>query len=97
VDQTKKQNQNKTKQKIPSSNAIQFQLVLQHPVLVLSLCYQRKRKKKKKNLVTAFYKCLSEAVAHLLPTFSQMLLQVLSVAALRNELYTHLATHALFI
>jgi hypothetical protein len=34
-----------TNKKITSSNAIQFQLVLQHPVLVLLLSHQRKRKK----------------------------------------------------
>jgi hypothetical protein len=40
------ENKNKTiqKKKFPSSNAIHFQLVLQHPVLVLSLSHQRKRK-----------------------------------------------------
>jgi hypothetical protein len=39
-------NKNKTKQnkKIPSSNVVQFQLALQHPVLVLMLSHQRKRK-----------------------------------------------------
>jgi hypothetical protein len=33
--------------KISSSNAIQFQLVLQHPVLVLSLSHQKTRKRNK--------------------------------------------------
>jgi hypothetical protein len=37
---------NKTKQNIPSSNAMQFQLVLQHAILDQS-SHQRKRKKKK--------------------------------------------------
>jgi hypothetical protein len=42
-----KQNKRKTKpQNIPSSNAKQFQLVLQHTVVVQLLSHQRNRKKK---------------------------------------------------
>jgi hypothetical protein len=44
----KKTTKNKNKQ-IPSSNGIQFLLVLQHPVLVLSLSHQRTRKTTKTN------------------------------------------------
>jgi hypothetical protein len=39
----------------------------------------------------------SEASAHLPPTVSQLLLQALFIADLRNELYTHLSSQALFI
>jgi hypothetical protein len=45
--QNKQKPQTKPKQNIPSSNAIQFQLDLQHAVLVQSLPHQRKREKKK--------------------------------------------------
>jgi hypothetical protein len=41
--------------------------------------------------------CLSEAVVPLPATVSQLLLQALFIADLRNELYTHLALQALFI
>jgi hypothetical protein len=71
----------KTKQnkKIPSSNAIQFQLVLQHPVLVLLLSHQRKRKTKqnKKRVWRESCECLSEAAIHLPPTVSHLLLEAL--------------------
>jgi hypothetical protein len=51
---------------IPSSNAIQFQLVVQDPVL---LSHQKKKKIKRE----------SEAVAHLPPTLSHLLLQALFI------------------
>jgi hypothetical protein len=41
--------------------------------------------------------CLSQAAAQLSYTVSQLLLQALFIADLRNELYTHLAQQALFI
>jgi hypothetical protein len=41
--------------------------------------------------------CLSEAAGHLPPTVSQLLLQTLFTADLRNELYIHLALQAVFI
>jgi hypothetical protein len=41
--------------------------------------------------------CLSEAAAHLPPTVTQLLLQALFIADLRNKLNTHLAPQALFI
>jgi hypothetical protein len=44
--QKTKTKQNKTKQNNPSSNAVEFQLVLQHAVPVQMLSHQRKRKKK---------------------------------------------------
>jgi hypothetical protein len=40
---------------------------------------------------------MSEPVAHLPPTVSQVMLWALFIADLRNELYTHLALQALFI
>jgi hypothetical protein len=53
---------------------------------------------KEKNVVwRQLCECLSEAAAHLSPTVSQLLLQVLFIVDLRNELYTHLALKALFI
>jgi hypothetical protein len=65
----------KTKiKKIPSSNAIQFQLILQHPAL---LSHQRKRKKK--GVWRQLCECLCEAVAHLPPTASHLLLQALFI------------------
>jgi hypothetical protein len=69
----KKPNQNK--RKIPSSNAIQFQLFLQLPVLVLSLSHKRRRKKKKS--LVKFCEWLSEAVACLLAAVSLLLLEAL--------------------
>jgi hypothetical protein len=92
---TKNQNQNKTR--IPSSNAIQFQLVLQLPVLILSLSHQRKRKKEKKRVWRQLCECLSEAMAHLPVSVSQLLLEGLLIADLRSEVYTHLSPQALFI
>jgi hypothetical protein len=86
----------KTKQNIPSSNAIQFQLVLQHAVLVQLLSHQRKRKRKKR-VWRQFCECLSEALPHLPATVSLLLLEALLIADLRNELNTHLALQALFI
>jgi hypothetical protein len=90
----KNQNQNKTKQNIPSSNAIQFHLILQHAALVQLLCHQRKRKRN--NVWRQFCECLSEAVALLPPTVSQLLLEALLIADLMNELNTHLAPQAMF-
>jgi hypothetical protein len=87
-------NKNKTKQNIPNSNAIQFHLLLQHAVLVQSLSHQRKRKKR---VWRQFCECLSEAVAHVPTTVSQLLLEALLIADLRNELNTHLAPQALLI
>jgi hypothetical protein len=69
------------KKEIPSSNAIQFQ------------SHQRK----KKGVWRQLCECLSEAVSHLPPTVSHLLLQALFIADLRSELYTYLAPQALFI
>jgi hypothetical protein len=89
---------NKSKQNVPSSNAIQFQLELQHAILVQSLPHQRQREKKERKRVWGqFFECLSEASAHLLTTVSQILLEALLIASLRNELITHLVPQALFI
>jgi hypothetical protein len=44
-----------------------------------------------------FCECLFELAAHLPPTVSQLMLQALFIADLRNEIYTHLAMQALFI
>jgi hypothetical protein len=63
---------NKNLKKIRSSNAIQFQLVLQH---LLLLSHQRKRKKKRKGVWRQLCEHLSEAVAHLPPTVGHLLLQ----------------------
>jgi uncharacterized protein YegP (UPF0339 family) len=70
--------------KIPSSNTIQFQS-------------HQKKKKEKKGVWRQLCEYLSEAEAHLPPTVSQLLLQALFIADLRNEFYTHLAPQALFI
>jgi hypothetical protein len=62
-------------------------------------CHQRKRKRKKKNkkrVWKKFYECLCEAAAHLPTAVSQLLLQDLLIADLRDELNTHLAPQALF-
>jgi hypothetical protein len=67
---TKKQ----TNKNIPSSNAIQFQLVLHH--LVFS--HQRKRKKKG-GVWRQLCECLSDVVAHLPPIVSHLLLQALFI------------------
>jgi hypothetical protein len=53
--------------------------------------------KKKKRVWRQFCECLSEAVAHLPPTVSLLLLEALFTADLRSELNTHLALQALFI
>jgi hypothetical protein len=53
--------------------------------------------KRKKRVWRQLCECLSEGVGHLPPTVSQLLLQALFIADLRNELYTHLALQALFI
>jgi hypothetical protein len=53
--------------------------------------------RKKNGVWRPVCECLSEAAAHLPPTVSQLLLQALFIADLRNELYTHLALQALFI
>jgi hypothetical protein len=64
-------------------------------VVVLSLSHQRKTKKKTWRQLC---ECLSEAVGHLPPTVSQLLLlQALFIADVKNELYTPLAPQALFI
>jgi hypothetical protein len=52
---------------------------------------------KKNGIWIQLCECLSEAAAHLPPTVSQMLLQALFIADLRNEVYTHLALQGLFI
>jgi hypothetical protein len=91
VEKTKTKQTNK---KIPSSNAVQFQFVLQHPVLILSLSHQSQKEKK---VWRQLCECLSEAVAHLPPTVSQLLLQALFIVDLKNELYTHLALQDLFM
>jgi hypothetical protein len=54
-------------------------------------------KEKKKGVWRQLCECLSEAAAHLPPTVSQLLLQALFIADLRNEFYTHLPWQALFI
>jgi hypothetical protein len=51
---------------------------------------KRKRKKKKKRVWGQFCECLSEAVAHLPATVSQLLLEALLIADIRNKLNTHL-------
>jgi hypothetical protein len=63
------------------------------------LSHQRKTKgkKKKKGVWRQFCECLSEAVAHLPATVSQLLLEALLIADLRSELNTHLAPQALFV
>jgi hypothetical protein len=52
---------------------------------------------KKKVVWRQLCECLSEGAAHLPPNVSQMLLQALFIADLRNELYTHLALQVLVI
>jgi hypothetical protein len=74
----KTKKKNKTNKKIPSSNAIQFQLVIQHPFLVLSLSHQRKRKNKG-GFWRQLCKCLPEAAAHLPSTVSHLQLQALFI------------------
>jgi hypothetical protein len=59
--------------KIPRSNAIQFQLVLQHLVV---LSHQRK---KKKGVWRQLCECLSQATTHLPPTVNHLLLQALFI------------------
>jgi hypothetical protein len=89
-----KQKQKKTKQSTPSSNAIHFQLILQHAVLIQSLSHQRKRKKK---VWRQFCECLSEAAVHLPAAVNQLLLEALLISDLRSELNSHLAPQSLFI
>jgi hypothetical protein len=55
------------------------------------------KEEKKKRVWRQVCECLSEAVAYLPPTVSQLLLQALFIVDLRNEVYTHLALQALFI
>jgi hypothetical protein len=93
----KQKQENKQTKNIPSSNAIQFQLVLQQPVLVLSLSHQSKREREKKRVWRQLCDCLSEAATHQPPTVSHLLLHALFIADLRNGLYTHLVPQALFI
>jgi hypothetical protein len=68
-------------------------------VVVQLLSHQRKRKgkNKKKSVWIQFCEFLSEAVAHLPATVSQLLLVALLTADPRSELNTHLALQALFI
>jgi hypothetical protein len=54
-------------------------------------------KERKKGVWRQHCECLFELAAHLPPTVSQLLLQVLFIADLKNEIYTHLALQALFI
>jgi hypothetical protein len=62
------------------------------------LSHQRKRnRKKKKRVWTQFCECPFEAAAHLPLTVSQLLLEALLIADLRNEFDSHLAPQALFI
>jgi hypothetical protein len=61
------------------------------------LSHQRKRKKRKKKVWRQYCEYLSDAVAHLPTTVSQLLLEALLIADLRSELNTHLAPQALFI
>jgi hypothetical protein len=62
-----------------------------------SIVVSSNEKKIKKGVWRQLCECLSEAAAHLTPTVSQLLLQVLFIADLRSELYIHLALQALFI
>jgi hypothetical protein len=55
------------------------------------------KEEEKKKIWRQLCECLSEAVAHLLPNVSQLLLQGLFIVGLRNELSTHLTPQALFI
>jgi hypothetical protein len=57
----------------------------------------KEEKKKEKRVWKQFCECLSEAVAHLPTAVSQLLLEALLIADLRDELSTHLAPQALFI
>jgi hypothetical protein len=70
----KQRKTNKTKQNIPDSNAIQFQLVFQHAVLFPLLSHQRK---KKKRVWRQFCEWLSEAVARLPAAVNLLLLEAL--------------------
>jgi hypothetical protein len=56
----------------------------------------REKEKRKKRVWRQFCECLSEAVAHLPDTVSQLLLEALLIADLRSEYNTHLALQALF-
>jgi hypothetical protein len=53
--------------------------------------------REKKRVWRQYCECLSEAVAHLPATVSQLLLEALLIADVRNEFSTHLALQALFI
>jgi hypothetical protein len=55
------------------------------------------RKKENKSVWRLFCECLSEAVAHLPTTVSQLLLEGLLIADLRSEINTYLALQTLFI
>jgi hypothetical protein len=55
------------------------------------LVVSSKEEIKKKRVWRQFCDCLSEAVAHLPAALSQLLLEALLIADLRNELNTHLA------
>jgi hypothetical protein len=55
------------------------------------------KEEEKKKVWRQLCDCLSEAMAHLPPTVSHLLLQALFIADHRNELYTHLILQALFI
>jgi hypothetical protein len=69
---TKAKNNNKN---IPSSKAIHFQVVLQHPVLLS----HHIKMKKKKGVWRHLCECLSDSAANLLPTVSHLLLQALFI------------------
>jgi hypothetical protein len=55
------------------------------------------KEEKKKRIWRQFCECLSEAVAHLPTAISQLLLEALFAADLRNELISHLVRQVLFI
>jgi hypothetical protein len=54
-------------------------------------------KKRKKRVWRQFCEWLSEAAAHLPATVSQLFLEALLIADLRNELNTYVALQGLFI
>jgi hypothetical protein len=62
-----------------------------------SVIVSSKEEKKKKESGDSFVNVYLRLQLHLPPTVSQLLLQALIIAGLRNELYTHLAPQALFI
>jgi hypothetical protein len=65
--------------------------------VVVSSKEEKRKKQKKKCVWIHFCEFLSEAVAHLPATVSQLLLVALLTADPRSELNTHLALQALFI